>query len=501
MPEVGQDISSEVNHSFDSTTFLKVARLENSLFDYGLNENQKKEVVGQLNQSDVILIGAIEHPQYRKRAMGLISNLFSLNDNIHELNGYGFKFVERNINQLGSLVNKESDYGEKKKILDLILRLSQSEDKQKHQLLTSKMQQVLEHEASTTPQRDESDEQKEKRKLFISSFQNIFQLGSDQQVVETTKFLAKKFDQVEGNKQKNHIGVLVANTIWSDKQSTPFALKTQASRELATHVLKHYNLNYDQFVKQWYNYSLQTGQIGMVAQNLEAILTIEEKRPDIAKVLKDEFNIGLFHRYPPEVLIAQFDQRNNRELPFGIMVNSITDHNEALGSLGMTGLLKSLHKEADGVGYGVRIYEAGSIEEIVDIMNQSNERYGEKTPQFALISGHGLPDSIEMDWDHPRFPGRKIRQESFQDEDGLNLAKKMGDNAQVILISCSTGVEGGIAQEISKQGLRVSGPDCEAGAGWVEMKKTQDGLIEVQVKYRGAKTNRYQNGELLAEAA
>lgn len=486
---------------FDGARFSQAVRLESSLYDYGLNENQKADVVKKLDENNDVLLQGIGQPAHRKNALNMLSNLFAPNDNIPALNGYGYGFVERNLEQLENIVTSSSDYTQKKEVLSLMLRLSESADKKQQQLLVGSLQSILKHEVSSPPDKGEKLGREDNYKTYLESFQKIFQLGSKEQVIGTTQFLAKAFDAASTPDQKRHIGYFIANTIWSAKERDPFDLKTQASRELVTHVMKHYGLDYAKFSKVWGNFSDNIGLMGMAHLNLEAIIDLESIRPDISKVLLDEFNIRVFHKYPPEVLLAQYDQRNDNNIPYGIMVNSITDHNEALSSLSMEGLMKSIHGEAQKNGFGIRIYEGGSEEDVKEYFDRSNQRYGIKTPQFALISGHGTPDSIQMNWDNPKQPSRTIRQQSFQGEPLLRFTDYMRDDSTLVLISCSTGVEGGIAQEISKQGLTVMGPDRDAAASDISVSKDVGELFNIHMFYRGAKTNTYRNGIIIAQAA
>ncbi len=485
---------------FDKVRFSKAVQIADSVFDYGLNESQKADVVKTLDESDEILLQGIGQPLHRKSALNTISKLFAPNDNIPELNEYGYKFVEHNLGNLESMAVAAPDYAQKKEVLGLVLRLSESADKEQQHILAGSLQRVLEQEASSPPNAGKI-LREDNYKTYLESFQKIFQLGTDQQVIDTTQFLAKAFDTATTPEQKRHIGNIVANTTWSNKERDPFDLRTQASQELTARVMKNYGLDYAEFSKIWGNYSHRTGLMGMARFNLNAILSLEAVRPDIAKTLHDEFHISLFNRYPHEVLLAQYDQRNDSNIPYGVMINSIADHNEALASLGMSGLMKSIHGELQKIGYGIRIYEGGTEEEVKGYFEQANQRYGAKTPQFGLISGHGYPDGIQMDWESPKQPSRIIRQHSFQGEPSLRFTDYMKDDATLVLISCSTGAEGGIAQEISKQGLVVVGPDQEAGAGSVAITKDASGMPDIQVFYRGAKTNKYNNGTLINQVA
>ncbi|QQG44247.1 MAG: hypothetical protein HYW86_05330 [Candidatus Roizmanbacteria bacterium] len=485
---------------FDKSSFFQAIRLKDSFFDYGLNEDQKAKVVEELDKRNDILLQGIEQTVHRRSALDMLSELFVPNDNIPALNGYGYGFVERNLRRFETIVTSSLDYAHKKEVLNLVLRLSNSKNKDQQHSLVGSLQRILEQEVLSPPSKDERLGKEDSYKTYLQSFQKIFQQGNDEQVIKTTQFLAEAFDAASTPEQKRHIGNLVANTIWSNNERDPYDLRTQASRELVAYVLKDFGLNIAKLAKVWGNYSLKTGLIGMASLNLDSIFDLEAARPNIARTLCDEFNINLFHRYPTEVLIAQYDQRTDMRIPYGVMINSIADHNEAFSNLGMIGLMKSIHYELQKLGYGIRVYEGGSEEEVKKYFDQSNQRYGAKTPEFGFILGHGHSDSIQMDWESSKQPSRIIRQQSFQGKPSLRFTDYMKDGATLVLISCSTGVKGGIAQEISKQGITVVGPDQKAGVNNVSISKDANGFFDIQVFYCGAKSNKYKNGAFISPA-
>lgn len=335
---------------------------------------------------------------------------------------------------------------------------------------------------------------------LVSLRSGIFEYGTREQIIESTNMIASALDSAPTLESKSHIGRIAAKMMGGAQRIDKHSLAVQAARELAAYILKDYGLDFNELIGPWMNYKFESSNLGVVPQNVEAIIILESLKPklNIARTLYQEFGIGLFHRYPSEVLIEQFDKRNDQGASYAVLASCIVDHNQALASIGFLRFVKSLHQNLQKIGYTLRLFEDGSEEEIKQNGQQINERYGTKSSPLILIAGHGEPNSIHMNWEHPRHPSRVIRQQSFQDGTGIKFTDFIADGGTVALISCSTGAVGGIAQEISKQGLTVLGPDDVAALGFFRINRKDGNRVEFNVSFQGAKTSRYRNGLLLA---
>lgn len=489
-PEASEDKAGQV---FDTAQFGRVIHLEPSFLNYGLTEQQKTGVVEILKGSSDILVQSLTQDGYRERALNFLSNLLIPNDNIPAIQEYGYSFLDTHLSQIESVLTSCNDYNQKKRLINYIMRLSESGNKEQQSHVIESLQRILNHDLASGLNQTNSYAEKDNQTEYLGIFRNIFHLGTDDQIIESTNMIASAWDNT-APESRQHIGKIAAN-IMTDRSS----LQISASRELAQYILKDYGLNFTQLVGVWGNYSTGEAATGITSRNVEAIVDLEAARPGIAKVLNQEFDISLFHRYPTELLIDQFDSKDDINVSYGIMVSAIADHNQAFGSFGYEAFMKSMHYELRKIGYKIRMYEGGTADSVKTGCSKANQRYGVKSPQFLVIAGHGTPNNIQMNWERPGHPERIIQRGFFSDNADWKLTDHIRDNGKLILLSCSTGVEGGIAQDISASnpGVMVTGPDKDSGARGVRIQVSPDNIPNIDIMYMEAQENKYENGQLI----
>jgi len=199
------------------------------------------------------------------------------------------------------------------------------------------------------------------------------------------------------------------------------------------------------------------GEESAIAKHLLAIEALEKKRPGITNLLNSEFGIACFGFYPQELLIAQYDELNDVTKPYGVYLSARSDENGAIA--GFTPRLLSSLGIQIASSYRLRIIEAGSRLEIAKQLIKLNHRYGNyQKISFAVLAGHGEKDNIQFGSSY-----KKRAKLTLDDLRGKSL-NRVGDffvpHHTIILQSCSTGIEGGIAQKLS-EGLEadVIAPD------------------------------------------
>ena len=105
-------------------------------------------------------------------------------------------------------------------------------------------------------------------------------------------------------------------------------------------------------------------------------------------------------------------------------------------------------------GYTLRVLEADSKFDIGRKLVNLRRRYPQHKISFAVIGGHGTKDSIKF--------GGNDEKHSLYVEDFIGkgrIREFFEENPSIVLISCSTGVEGGIGQELSQvMGANVLAP-------------------------------------------
>ena len=253
-----------------------------------------------------------------------------------------------------------------------------------------------------------------------------------------------------------------------------------------------------QIVDTWDRCSFRSfeAKLQTVRNNLERMDELEKERPGCVRVLREEFGIENFARYPKELLIEQFDTKDDQSLPYGIVINPKADHNGAFAGGPDGGAIANVWKTLKGK-FRLRIFEASSRFGVARTLIRTEQRYqhdGGGKIAFAMIGGHGEPDSIQFG------DGENAVRLGIDDLGGsVGVAAKnkfFEPNPTIILSSCSTGKYGGIGQELSAVlGARVIGPDVPTPLPSVSVSLDASGKPKFDVTYKNAKSMAYQDGE------
>lgn len=249
---------------------------------------------------------------------------------------------------------------------------------------------------------------------------------------------------------------------------------------------------------EWWEETQQEGKIlgrsqqEIIETNFQAIHELEVQRPGITRVLNREFGIRNFARYPIDLLINQYDQIDNVDLPYGIVIFPKGDHNGAFYEF--EDKLKQISEQLDGK-YTIRVSEAASKFEIAKALIRFNRRYGQHHKiSFAIIGGHGSKDSIKFG---ESFFGDELDVEDLKGRGVQRTSEFFEANPTIILNSCSTGVEGGIGQKLSEAiGATVIAPERLTGRASINV-KLENGRLNFEVDYPiNASKEVYDKGKL-----
>ncbi|OGF74023.1 hypothetical protein A3J56_01640 [Candidatus Giovannonibacteria bacterium RIFCSPHIGHO2_02_FULL_46_20] len=199
---------------------------------------------------------------------------------------------------------------------------------------------------------------------------------------------------------------------------------------------------------------------------------IEEARPGIARFLYTKFGILDFNRYSPELLIRQYDEYENKELPYGVIFYPRADHNGAFYQNQQA--LSELSQQLQGQ-FAIRIGEGESKLDIVRLLRKLNKQYGNAHKiSFAIIGGHGTKDSIQFG--NKAGDRYQLHIEDLQDP-RVNKQSYFEEHPTLILVSCSTGFEGGIGQELSRLlGATVIAPKQDTNIKKIETQIDENGV-------------------------
>lgn len=271
--------------------------------------------------------------------------------------------------------------------------------------------------------------------------------------------------------------------------------KNNFGTQMRGDILKIVGLDQQVLQKAWResDLMLESDDESKMNDNMTALLQLEAHEQGISKVLYEEFGIRDFARYPTDLLIKQYNERNNTVLPYGVAVMPYQDYNGAFyNTKKALGNLSS--KLADT--YTFRIVEAATPEEATQRLLMLRKRYGKKI-DFGLLGGHGSLDSIQLGNLHSGVLNAEDLMDSVWKQKkrtpdvrfanrrpGALIRHIFQPDAPVALESCSTGGDKGIGQKFSELGLHIYAPSIDTSMSLFEPIFDENGKVkELNVKY------------------
>jgi hypothetical protein len=260
-------------------------------------------------------------------------------------------------------------------------------------------------------------------------------------------------------------------------------------------LISHINLSPDEILEAWmktlqtFDSRLSKGEVyqrnAYIVHNYLMLMSVEISYPGGAKILHDEFGIKDYFRYNLRALLDQLANRDNREDPYGVVILPRDDHNGAFYQLKQQ--LEAIREVLMDEGYLLRIYEVEGRLDLVRRLFIAQERYGKDGENghkisFGILGGHGLGTNIQLDEENELttldtyFMGERLR-------------ARMGDifemDAPLVLASCASGEDGGIAQELSDLlNVRVIAPESSCHMEKCEIEINNAHTIEFDVAYK-----------------
>lgn len=328
------------------------------------------------------------------------------------------------------------------------------------------------------------EETKDRKLVYFSvlPLETLIEYGNQKDKDIATDIINEALYDEMGNSVKNYI--LFDYLFYSEK------LESRRFAEIATEKqLARYGLNANLFIKKWDATKSRDSIVGPnVASNLYRMTQIEKTKPGITQVLNKEFGIFDFGRYPEDLLVRQFDQRDSDNLPYGVILFPENDHNEAFYQ--DVYVFKKLYSQLMDK-YEIRIAEVSDKVDAVKRLANFSKRYGHKYKiAFAVIGGHGTTDSIRLGNGDEKSV---LKLSDLIDPRASKTGSYFEDDSTFILASCSTGGGGEDAENIAKQiaqtsGKKVIAPDKDANMKSISVTTTDVGL-DFQVSYRSFSSN------------
>lgn len=282
-------------------------------------------------------------------------------------------------------------------------------------------------------------------------------------------------------------GTKMANIFFED-------IAVSASEEVSAGI-RRYDLPPNEMLSAWVASGPLLSSPEYVRENIDQMRVLESASPGICKFLFDEFGIADFARYPEKMLLQQREQFEDRTKPYGVIIYPRNDWNGAFYH-GWSSFLK-LHNQLGGDFY-LRVVECESKIDIARALIKLDRRYnpadgsGHKI-SLAIIGGHGTQNNILFGGSKARH---KLRAEDFIGKGVRRASKFFKSGATFILASCSTGIDKGIAQELSKKfGARVIAPREPVPVSMHFLaNKQQDGTWEFDAAFYDIRTQKKNRG-------
>lgn len=224
--------------------------------------------------------------------------------------------------------------------------------------------------------------------------------------------------------------------------------------------------------------------------NIRSVRDLERLNPGVTRKLLDQYGILEYHRYPTSVLIDQINEENGAK-PYGVLMATRSDYNGAFSASTYRKALDSFSKQLKEVGHMLRIVEAPSKRSLARRLISLDRHFASTAGQitFALIAGHGHKDSITFG--DSSDLADKIRSEDLSGWGFNRSGEFFKEKAPIVLISCSTGVEAGLGQQLSRAfGTKVIAPDRPTNLVSITPILTADGRIDLSATFTDEDTSR-----------
>lgn len=240
--------------------------------------------------------------------------------------------------------------------------------------------------------------------------------------------------------------------------------------------------------------------IDAIGDQLNTFLDIETARPGVAEVLNREFGIVKFGSYPSEVLIHQYDQINDINHPYGVVI--VGEANEK-GKLDAQHL-GHLYKQLEGK-YNLRIVECDSVTTLARHLISLDKKYGSHQKiSFAILISHGGDWVTELG---SFGVASNLYAKHLQGRGAQRIRDFFVENPQIIMESCSAGGggKGSMAQHLSRAlHAHVTAPNVDINTAEINATFDDQSRLNLETKFRpsirvtptGKIEVIYNNGEL-----
>jgi hypothetical protein len=214
---------------------------------------------------------------------------------------------------------------------------------------------------------------------------------------------------------------------------------------LANHVLKKFDFSeaeVSDLIESWLSVQDEDIADWYIYQNLKNIRGLEKSEKGSAKYLFNNFGIRGFGRYRIHELKKQYDERNDMG-PYGLFFHAVMDWN---GSFSQSNQSEEIREKVEDNSFLIRIIEANGKIDLAKRLLSLRDKYKQKI-KFMYMHVHGNTDVIALG--DGKEKNRTLLQEDLKGKGVQRIKEIFEDDAELIMSSCLTGAEGGLAEEMS----------------------------------------------------
>jgi hypothetical protein len=273
---------------------------------------------------------------------------------------------------------------------------------------------------------------------------------------------------------------------------------------LADHILKKFDFSEDEvtdLIQSWLSVEDDDMADWYISQNLKNIRGLENFEKKSAKYLFNNFGIRGFGRYRIHELKKQYDERDDKG-PYGVFFQAVMDWN---GSFSQSNQSEDIRDKVEENSFIMRVIEANGKIDLAKRLLSLRDKYNQKI-KFMYMHVHGNTDVIGFG--DREGSNRKLLQEDLKGKGIQRVKELFENNAELILSSCLTGVQGGLAEEMSNvYNVKVIASDkpTEGEPKSVDIKKNPAGdnlefnIVFNTIDQENEKSNKFKKGTVIYE--
>jgi len=215
---------------------------------------------------------------------------------------------------------------------------------------------------------------------------------------------------------------------------------------LAGYILKKFDFSENEvrnLIQSWLSIEDDHADSYYIDQNLRNIRGLESFENKSVKYLYDNFGIRSFGRYTMRELKKQYQERDDMG-PYGLCFQAVMDWN---GSFSQSNQTEDIREKVEENDFILRIIEANGKIDLAKRLLFLRDKYNQKI-KFMYMHVHGNTDVIGLG--DREGSDRKFLQEDLKGKGVQRIKELFDDNAELVLSSCLTGAEGGLAEEMSR---------------------------------------------------